>query len=458
MVTVLPPKFNIGSQIGQALGQGLHSGISTALSEHLNKQKEQRDLQNYFQKLIGQEQVQEQFAPGKLQQEISRLKALENLENQFAPGRLEQELTKREQLQKLENQFVPEKLQQELNRLQALEGLENKFAPERLEREVKKAEALKQVELKFDANEKNYGAIKDAFGEKFANIWKASPTGARTELTKAALESNLRGYDIENLLSNISSPKSTQSSTNMENGEFPQYILNTEGKTPKEVETYKRELRQENLPRYQEAQKRSRSIQKEQDSLNILNNLNESGKLPENAWELAANLINPLTGKAIIPATLNPETQRFIKTINDFTTKAKDSYGSRVTNFDLQQFMQRLPGLANSAEGRKQIIRQMQISNALDSLYENALKKVYKHYGVGNITQEDADDMSQNMIEDQEKLLKAEYDQISESLDGKSVNNSEGYVLMHDLNGTPLYVPSQDVDRVKQILQEMGRK
>ncbi len=54
-----------------------------------------------------------------------------------------------------------------------------------------------------ESDENNYATIADAFGKKFANIWKSSPTGGRTELLKGALDAKLRGYDIDEMLSNI---------------------------------------------------------------------------------------------------------------------------------------------------------------------------------------------------------------------------------------------------------------
>ena len=53
----------------------------------------------------------------------------------------------------------------------------------------------------FSADSKNYSTINDAFGEKFANVWKASDRGARTELVKSALDATLRGLDINELFS-----------------------------------------------------------------------------------------------------------------------------------------------------------------------------------------------------------------------------------------------------------------
>ena len=87
--------------------------------------------------------------------------------------------------------------------------------------------------------------------------------------------------------------------------------------------------------------------------------------------------------------------------------KAKDIFGSRVTNFDLATFKSRLPTLINSAAGRAQIIRQMHIFNEIESNYRNALKDIYSHYGLGNIAQK-AEQLASQMTEERENELRRE--------------------------------------------------
>lgn len=292
----------------------------------------------------------------------------------------------------------------------------------------------------FSADSKNYSTINDAFGEKFANVWKASDRGARTELVKSALDATLRGLDINELFSSseltdlpekdqISEAKTIEKP--IETFEDPFKNL-----TPKEKVTKRKELRSENLPVYKESQGKVRSLQKEVDSLDTLNKLNESKKLPEGLGRI---IINPMTGEpyglAQLFGKVNPETQRWVKTINDFTTKAKDSFGSRVTNFDLQQFLRRLPGLLNTYDGRKQIIEQMKTINQLDSLYENAIKNVYKTKGLENISYEEAVDIAERNIEDPERELRDKFDRISDTLD--SLEFSEGNTTTFDQLPSP---------------------
>lgn len=115
---------------------------------------------------------------------------------------------------------------------------------------------------------------------------------------------------------------------------------------------------------------------------NRLTTLNDSGKIPEGAsrW-----VINPNTGEPYAVAQLlgrvNPETQAFVKTINDYLSVAKDFFGGRVTDFDIKAFKSRLPNLLNTQDGRRMIIEQMKLMEELQSVYDEELEKGFKHYG-----------------------------------------------------------------------------
>jgi hypothetical protein len=271
------------------------------------------------------------------------------------------------------------------------------------------------------ADKKNYNTIKDAFGEKFAKVYKAAPKGGQTELLRAGIDARLRGQDVKALFDQLPEeaiPKTPQGEKEPAKAkmEFPEYTLDVEGKTPKEKAKYNEDLRKENSPLFQDASTKTKSFKNEKDSINILQEL--SDQIPD---DISRFLINPKTGQprewAQLAGIPSPTIQRFVKTVNDFTTKAKDTYGSRVTNFDLQQFMARLPSLMNTKEGRRQILRQMEIINELNYLHNNTLKSVYKNYGLGKITQEDALGITENLIEDQEEQLRNEFSKISSQRD-----------------------------------------
>ena len=130
-------------------------------------------------------------------------------------------------------------------------------------------------------------------------------------------------------------------------------------------------------PVRQEAAAKLRGFARDRERFGILESLENSGKLPKNF-----GLINvDKEGNLRFPFAGSPEAQRFVKTLNEFSASAKDTYGSQVTNFDLAQYMKRFPTLLNSDEGRRQIIDQMKIVNEINSQYYKNLQDVFSQAG-----------------------------------------------------------------------------
>lgn len=320
----------------------------------------------------------------------------------------------------------------------------------------------KLAELEDD--HKTYDSLKGMFGPTFAELWKQSPTGGRTELVKQGLDAKMRGQDIEQTLSPYKEEIDRKASIPDQVGEhiFPK-LSQEEGLTPKERIVKQKQVRDDNMPVFIESQKKLRSLAHEKDSLNVLESLNKSGKLPEN---IRIGLINPSTnapyGVAQLLGIVNPETQRFVKTINDFTTQAKESYGARVTNFDLQQFMARLPTLMNTSEGRRQITEQMKIVNELNNLYESSLKKTLQHYGLGHVPYEKAVEVAENNIADREETLRQRFNQISNSLDQTTTESAErksvsrGTKLTKDVAHKYYELAGKDRKKAMQMAKEDG--
>lgn len=151
-----------------------------------------------------------------------------------------------------------------------------------------------------------------------------------------------------------------------------------EGLTAKEKISKESELRKVNYPIYEESLKTRRALEKVGNNLKTLQTLNDNNRLPKGLQRLN---INWKSGSLIFPAAANEDTQLFVKTVNDFTTLAKDSFGARVTNFELDRFMQRLPSLLNSEKGRGAILKQMDLISQMDQIYEEELRQVYKERG-----------------------------------------------------------------------------
>jgi len=174
-----------------------------------------------------------------------------------------------------------------------------------------------------------------------------------------------------------------------------------------------------------------------------LNTLNNSGKLPSGAGLL--NVKFESDGTLRVPAWSSPEAQSFEKTIAEFSKLAKDYFGSRVTNFDLQSFQQTLPRLLNSEQGRNLILKQMDIVNKIESLYANAYVDVLKNEGVRYPSQSDILGEVDNRIKNEYQSLLNDYDNIDSIV--QDMNRlPQGQVLV-EYNGQRGGVKKEDLKK-----------
>lgn len=151
--------------------------------------------------------------------------------------------------------------------------------------------------------------------------------------------------------------------------------------TPAEEVKWGNQNQKENNKLLGETRKKTDAVRGIGIRLNRLASLSE--KIPDG---LGRSVINPETGEPYPYATLakigvSKEMQDYVKTLNDFLIDAKAYFGSRVTNFDVNAFKSRLPSLLNTADGRRLIIKQMQLMNDLESLHAVTLEDGLKTYG-----------------------------------------------------------------------------
>lgn len=228
--------------------------------------------------------------------------------------------------------------------------------------------------------------------------------------------------------------------------EYPQ-LETFQGLTRTQRQTRENQLRKENSKSYEEAVKASRQANQQDFVIKKLNQINDSKKLPKDFDKLL--LVNQETGELRYPGFANPETQEFVKIINDFTTQAKDTYGARVTNFELDRFMKRLPGLLNSDEGRRYILTYMNSVNKLNKLHADATKDVFNHYKISNITSQEAQNLADKKIRKEENRLYEEAltaDSDAQRLYELKENVPKGHELVN-YQGQFLYVPKEELGK-----------
>jgi hypothetical protein len=80
-------------------------------------------------------------------------------------------------------------------------------------------------------------------------------------------------------------------------------------------------------------------------------------------------------------ALLSPESQEFKKLSNDFLKDAKETFGTRLTNYDVQTFLQTVPTLSQTDEGKRRVITNLRSFNEAAILRKNAMDKIIKANG-----------------------------------------------------------------------------
>lgn len=278
-------------------------------------------------------------------------------------------------------------------------------------------------------DERSLENVKNTFGEKFANIWKAAPVGGKTELLKHAMDAKLRGEDIDKTLSSLEPEEEMSNNTNKGAGKvipqmegdtlprdfkYPDFKKREAGYTPKDWKDERRTWRKENAPIFQENVNNLSNYKRDKVDFERMEKL--SKKLPEGFGRV---VINPSTGEPYAAAQLaglvSPDVQEWLKIIARFQNRAKEAFGARVTNFDLVSFMKQFPGLLNTQEGRQRILDLMKINNRLDFIHSNAMDKIYKKYGLDGIPFEKADELAQGLIKKETDELMNKYANINES-------------------------------------------
>ncbi len=313
-------------------------------------------------------------------------------------------------------------------------------------------------------DEETINTIRKNFGDKHAELYKAAPTGGKTELYRYYADRLSREGEgaeqtqglVGEQASNLPTALGTAGVSNEDIRQEPkstQRVVDYDIKTTPRERTRREDARySKNLPLHQDLINRKKGLESEKTELSILEDLS-----PQIGFTERLN-INPQTGDLLIPAAASPEAQRFIKTINDMTRNAKDTYGARVTNFDLTQFMKRLPSLANSEEGRRQIIEQLQLINKINLAQDSTLLDTLDDSGgIRKIDFDVAQSLSQKKSKKDVDRYVSEFKNIGRSLD-KQYNDSvkekkaivpKGKVAVQKADGSMGYI---DKDKVQKFL------
>lgn len=343
---------------------------------------------------------------------------------------------------------------------QLMPGLENlhpEFQKMALEYKLKGDVERQKRESDLKGDKYRSDTIRKYFGDKEADIYDAASEGGKTKIMEDLIDRERRNTSFDENFNNKRTEMGLSPDIGIQEGEAEpterpsERVLDFDrGTTPAERTRRQDKRYTTNLPLYTDLVDKKEGLESESHNLGIL------ADLTDKISGLERLNINPQTGDFFLPFIASGDAQQYVKTINDFTRNAKQSYGARVTNFDLQQFMKRLPTLANSAEGRKRIIQQLQIINQLDHLRAQALKDVIEDYGgIRNIDWDKAKDLADKRIEKKRDRLIGEFKNIGSDLDSEYKNQVNavkkktrpGYVAIRTKDGQLGELPKEKLQK-----------
>ncbi len=244
--------------------------------------------------------------------------------------------------------------------------------------------------------------IANGVPEEDADLYTMLTVGGQTQFAKDILEGKKRSH--------VSPENKSFSSPEEEIDDLEKMQKNQDvGLTPADRVKRESERFKTGLPVYQKTIEKLRSLRHTKNNLSIIEDLAKSDKLPKGLGRLNVDA----EGNLKIPFLASTEAERFVKTINEFATGAKDTYGSRVTNFDLAQYLKQFPSLLNSKEGIKQLVEQLRIINDINSVYYKNLKDVFdKSGGTRKIDADIAEMLSEKKSEKEVSRLSKKFAEI----------------------------------------------
>lgn len=415
MVQILQRAPSSSDRFARAFA-GLGSSLAKDIPEHLIGQREKkREEERYGQEnaavkqLIGKDisgirdpKIRQKFVDMALEAANQEQKGSADFTREMA--KLSQQHQYGLEDMGVEHGYGLEKLgkQQEygLEKLGREHGNELQIQGREQAHDLAKTKAKEEAELTHGLMD--YETVKKFAGDEVAEFYKAAPTGGKTKIVEAIIDSLKRKKRFGDQLSQAQGQaQEPQTKVPVQKGEVPAYELNTADMNDKEIVDYKGALRKENMPIWKDTIEQVKDFKELERDIKILNTINEKKNLPEGMEKF---LIDPETGApyplGTIIKTPHKDVQLWAKTIARQATRAQTAFPGRVTNFDLSSYMRQFPGLFNTYDGRKAILGMMELTNKANLLISSALAKVYAKHKLSGITPEDAFDLARSMVDE----------------------------------------------------------
>lgn len=367
------PRNRLSEMLGMSLGQGIGNGLNT-----------------YFANRSLESVMQDKSLEGAPQS-----KKLEALRSALSPyGEKGQEIFQQRMM--IDKQ---EREEEELARTEAeKEVLGRIVSGEQVSaKDMSKISPQNQLKVQEFQKRKESGRsvydslIKAGYPEETAKLWQMqmenAPTGGQSDVIRNVNDLIRRSKSGKGISGepetkaetkpNIDIPGTNLGALDLDFPELPEPI----GMTPSDIVRQNEYREKTNIPLYNETVDRLNALDDEYREVKHLQELNEvPGALPTGAekWNVDWD-----SGDLRVKALATPEAQDYVKTIARMARRAKDFFPGRVTNFDLDQFKQGFPTLANSPEGRKIIAEQLALGNRIAYLKDETFKAAMDHYGSG---------------------------------------------------------------------------
>jgi hypothetical protein len=133
----------------------------------------------------------------------------------------------------------------------------------------------------------------------------------------------------------------------------------------------------ESLPVYKDIVKAAHDAQDNITRLDRMQELVQRGNLPKGWFNAALESISDRFG-IDLSGIQGADTQEFKKLSKDFVKNAKSFFGARITDQDLRTFLQTVPNLSQSDEGRQRVINNLRNMEEAKLVRKDALDKILK--------------------------------------------------------------------------------
>jgi hypothetical protein len=393
---VLPPRSSLGSLLGNALEE-----IGTSWAQHRTTMNALKGLgfsdaqAKAYANLSPQ--IQEQAVHARLQQQ--QQEASNAAINQILGAGLGQTQPYQPQAQfqaQPQVQQQPQSMAQQIQlpherqqaAIQQATSIAQNPAFRKLQEQQQSAQALQQQQLMKQLAPQ---AQRQPTGEQQAILQAQAQQAQRTEPTLKQQIEQVRNQKRALAAANLPVNQAIALHQQLENKEKE---LRREAREERKEALEERKLsaaeqarvNKETLPTYQKVNDIAKAARESDMRLNRIENLLDKGNVQDNVFVRSLDSFshNKYFGEiagAIKTLVANRDTQEFEKLSKDFLRDAKQFFGNRVTQGEVFTFLQTVPSLSQTNEGKRRVIRNMRIFNEAAKLRKGAMDSIIKDNG-----------------------------------------------------------------------------